>query len=104
MGQVQLVVFGAKAPQLRAVDWSGMTFTVQNSGIPDEIVGHACNGALHACPVVGLEELCLLILKNGAPHDVPFGTYHEIRSGLLCYIKSSDIYKALKSVDRMHGT
>ena len=28
MGQLQLGVFGAKAYQLRAADWSGMTFTV----------------------------------------------------------------------------
>ena len=57
MGQIQLDVFGAKAPQLRAADWSGMTFTVQKRRVPGEIVGHACSGALHACPAVGLVEL-----------------------------------------------
>ena len=48
MGQLQLDVFKAKASQLRAADWSGMTFTVQKSGVPGEIVGHARSGALHA--------------------------------------------------------
>ena len=57
MEQLQLGVFGAKASQLRAADWSGMTFTVQKSGVPGEIVGNARSGALHACPVVGLAEL-----------------------------------------------
>ena len=38
MGQLQLDVFEAKASQLRAADWSGMTFTVQKSGVPGEIV------------------------------------------------------------------
>ena len=55
--QLQLEVFGEKASQLRAADWSGMTFTVQKSGVPGEIVGHARSSALHACPVVGLAEL-----------------------------------------------
>ena len=57
MRQLQLDVFGAKASQLRAADWFGMTLTVQKSGLPGEIVGHACSGDLHACPVVGLAEL-----------------------------------------------
>ena len=67
MGQLQLDVFEAKASQLRATDWSGMTFTVQKSGVPGEIVGHTCSGALHACPVVGLAKLCLLLRKHGSP-------------------------------------
>ena len=54
MGQLQLDVFEAKFSQLRAEDCSGMKFTVQKSGVPGEIVGHAHSGALHACPVVGL--------------------------------------------------
>ena len=103
MRQLQLDVFGAKASQLRAADWSGMTFTVQNSGVPGEIVRHARSGALHDCPVVGLAELCLLLRKNGSPHDAPLGTYREIPSGPLCYIKSSNIAKALKSASRVHG-
>ena len=37
------------------------------------------------------------------PHDVPLGTYREIYSGPLCYIKSSDITKALKYAARVHG-
>ena len=48
MGELQLDVFEAKASHLRAADWSGMTFTVQKSGVPGEIVGHAHSGALHA--------------------------------------------------------
>ena len=84
MGQLHLDVFKAKASQLRAVDWSSMAFTVQTSRVPGEIVGHARNGALHACPVVGLAELCLLLRKHGAPHDAPLGTYQEISSGPLC--------------------
>ena len=75
MGQLQLDLFEAKASQLRASDWSGMTFTVQKSGVPVEIVVHARSRALHACPVVGLEELCLLLRKHGVPHDAPLGTY-----------------------------
>ena len=71
MGQLQLDVFEAKASQLRAADWSGITFTVQKSGVPGEIVGHTRSGALHACTVVGLAELCLLLRKHGAPHDAP---------------------------------
>ena len=73
MGQLQLDVFEAKASQLRAADWSVMTLIVQKSRIPGEILGHARSGALHAYPVVGLVELCLLLRKNGAPHDAPFG-------------------------------
>ena len=103
MGQLQLDVFGTIASQLRAADWSGMTFTVQKSGVPGEIVGHAHSGALHARPVVGLAELCILIRKHGDPHDAPLGTYREIPSGPLCYIKSSDISKALKSAALVHG-
>ena len=103
MGQLQLDVFEAKASQLRAADWSGMTFTVQKSGVPGEIVGHARSGSLHVCPVVGLEELCLLLRKHGAPHDALLGTYREIPSNPLCYIKSSDITKALKSAACKHG-
>ena len=103
MGQLQLYVFGSKASQLRAADWSLMTFTVQKSGVPGEIVGHACRGALHACPVVGLAELYLLLRKHGAPHDAPLGTYRDIPSGPLCYINSSDISKALKYAARVHG-
>ena len=103
MGKLQLDVFEAKAPQLRVADWSGMTFTVQKSGGPGEIVGHARSGALHACPVVGLEELCLVLRKHGAPHDAPLETYQEIPSVPLCYIKSSDITKALKSAARVNG-
>ena len=68
-----------------------------------KIVGHACSGALHACPVVGLANLCLLLRKHGSPHDAPLGTYREIPSFPLCYIKSSDISKALKSAARVHG-
>ena len=59
MGQLQLDVFEAKAYQLRAADWSGMTFTVQKSGVPGEIVGHARSGALHVYfmhPLVGLMD------------------------------------------------
>ena len=91
MGQLHLDVFKAKASQLRAADWPGMTFTVQKSGVPGEIVFHARSGALHACPAVGLAELCLLLRKHGAPHDSPLGAYREIPSGPLCYIKSSAI-------------
>ena len=54
MGQIQLDGFEEKASQLRAADWSGMTFTVQKSGVPGEIVGHARSSALHACIVMGL--------------------------------------------------
>ena len=57
MGQIQLDMFEAKASQLSAADWSGMTFTVQKSGVPGETVGHTRSSALHACPVVGLAEL-----------------------------------------------
>ena len=96
-------MFGAKAFQLPASDWFGMTFTVQKSGVSGKIVGHALSGALHAFPVVGLAELCLFLCKHGAPHDAPLGTYREIPSGPLCYIKSSDISKALKSAARAHG-
>ena len=103
MGQLQLDVFGAKAFQLRVADWSGMTFTVQKSRVPGEIVGHARSGALHACPVVGLAELCLLLRKHGAPHDAHLGAFREIPSGFLCYIKSSDITKAHKYAARVHG-
>ena len=74
MGKLQLDVFEAKASQLRAADWFGMTFTMQKNGVPGEIVGHARSGALHACPVMGLAELCLLLLKHGAPHDGSLGT------------------------------
>ena len=82
-GQLQLDVLEAKASQLRAADWSGMTFTVQNSGVPGEIVSHARSGALHACTVVRLAELCLLLRKHGAPHDAPWG--HTKKSPLaLC--------------------
>ena len=80
MGQLQLDVFEAKASQLCAAYWSGMTFTVQKSGLPGEIVGHARSGALHACPVVGLAELYLLLHKHGAPHDAPLWTYRGIPS------------------------
>ena len=52
---------------------------------------------------MGLAELCLLLREHGAPHDAPLGTYREITSGPLCYIKSSDISKALKSAARIHG-
>ena len=76
---------------------------MQKSGVPGEIVGHACSGALHACPVVGLAELYLFLRKHGAPHDMPLGTYQEIPSGPLCYIKISDISKALKYEARVHG-
>ena len=48
MGQLQLYVFEEKASQLRVAYWSGMTFTVQKSGVLGEIVGHARSGALHA--------------------------------------------------------
>ena len=103
MCQLQLDVFDSKTSQLRAADWSGMTFTVQKSGVPGEIVGDARSGALHACPVMGLAELCLLLSKHGAPHDATLGTYREIPSGPLCYIKSSNITKALKSAARVHS-
>ena len=103
MGQLQLDVFGAKSSQLPAADCSGITFTVQKSGVTGEILGHACSGALHACPVVGLAEICLLLRKHGDPYDAPLGTYREIPSGPLCYINSSDISKALKSAARIHG-
>ena len=96
-------MFGAKASQLHTADWAGVTFTVQKSGVPGEIVGHARSSALHACPVVGLAELCLVLCKHGSPHDAPLGTYQEIPSGSLCYIKSSDITKDLKSTARVHG-
>ena len=66
-------------------------------------MGHARSSALYACPVVGLAELCLLLRKHGAPHDAPLGKYRDIPSGHLCYIKSSDISKALKSAARVHG-
>ena len=69
VGQLQLDVFEEKASQLCAADWSGMTFTVQKSGVPGKIVVHARSSALHACPVVGLAELCLLLRKHGALHD-----------------------------------
>ena len=103
MGKLQLDVFGAKASQLCASEWSGMTFTVQKSGVPGEIVGHACSGNLHACLVVGLAELCLLLRKHGAPHEAPLGTYRKIPSGPICYIKSSNISKALKYAALVHG-
>ena len=103
MGQLQLDVFEAKASQLRAEEWSGMTFTVQKSEVPGEILGHVRSGALNACPVVGLEELCLLIRKHEAPHDAALGKHREIPTGPMCYIKSSDITKALKSAARVHG-
>ena len=64
MGQIQLDVFGAKASQLRAAEWLGMTFTVQKSRVPGKFVGHARSGALHACPIVGLADLCLLLRKH----------------------------------------
>ena len=48
MGQLQLYVLEAKSSQLRVADWSGMTFTVQKSEVPGEIVGHARSGDLHA--------------------------------------------------------
>ena len=41
MGQIQLDVFGAKASQFCVVDWYRMTFTVQKSGVPGEIVEHS---------------------------------------------------------------
>ena len=88
---------------MRATEWSVVIFTVKKSGVPGEIVGHACSGALHAFPVVVLEELCLLLRKHGALHNAPLGTYREIPSGPLCYINSSDITKALKSASRVHG-
>ena len=75
MGQLQLDVFEAKASQLCAEDWTGMTFIVQKSGVPGEIVGHARSSALHVCPVMVLAELSLLLCKHGAPHDAPLGTY-----------------------------
>ena len=81
-----------------------MTFTVQKSRVPGEIMGHTCSGALHACPVVGLVELCVFLRKHGSPHDAPLGTYREIPSGPLYYIKSSDISKALKSAARVHDS
>ena len=80
-----------------------MTFTVQNSGVPGEIVGHARSGALHVCPVVGLVELCLLLRKHGSPHDAPLGTYQEIPLGPLCYIKSSNVTKGLKAAAGVHA-
>ena len=52
MGQLQLDVFEANTSQLHAADWSGMTFTVQKSGVPGEIVGHARSGTppcVHCC-------------------------------------------------------
>ena len=104
MVQLQLYLFKSKASQLRAADWSGMTFTVQKSGVPGEVVGHAHSSSLHACPVVGLAELCLLLRKHGAPHDAPLGTYREIPSRPLCYINSINITKALKYAARVHGT
>ena len=84
--QLQLDVFGAKASQLRAADWSSMTITVQKSRVPGEIVGHARSGALHPCPVVGLAELFLLLRKNGAPHDEHWG--HNVISPLSLYATS----------------
>ena len=60
MGQLQLDVFEAKTSQLPAADWSGMTFTVQKSGVPGEIVGHARSGALHACPLCGFGGALLI--------------------------------------------
>ena len=86
-GHLQLDVFRAKASQLRAADWSGMTFTVQKSGVPSEIVGHARSGALHACLVMGLAELCLLLRKHGAP---PMMCHwgHTVRSPLALYATS----------------
>ena len=48
-------------------------------------------------------ELFLLLRNHGAPHDAPLGIYSEIPSGPLCYIKSSDISKSLKSAARVHG-
>ena len=83
MGHLQLDMFGAKASQLRAEDFSGMTFTVQKIGVPGEIVKHARSVALHACLVVGLAELCLFLRKHGAPRDAPLGTYRETPSGSL---------------------
>ena len=80
-----------------------MTFIMQKIGVPGEIEGHARRGAIHACPVVGLAELCLLLRKNVALHDAPLGTYQETPSGPMCYIKSSNITKALKSAARVHG-
>ena len=103
MGQIQLDVFETNAFQLCAADWYGMTFTVQKSGVPGEIVGHERSGAFYMCPAVGLAELCLFLIKHGAPYDAPLGTYQKISSGPLCYIKSSDIYKALKYPVRVHG-
>ena len=44
-----------------------------------------------------------MLRKHGAPNDAPLGTYLEIPSDPLCYIKSSDIPKALKSTARVHG-
>ena len=96
-------MFGAKSSQLRAADWSGMAFTVQKIRVPGEIVVHARSGALHVCLVVDLADLCLLLRNHGYPHDAPLGTYCEITSGPLCYIKSSDISKALKYAARIHG-
>ena len=52
---------------------------------------------------MGLAELHLLLRKHGDPHDEPFGIYQEISSGPICYIKSSNITKALKSSARVHG-
>ena len=45
-----------------------------------------------------------MLRKHGATHDAPLGTYGEIPSVPLCYIKSSDISKTLKSAARVHGT
>ena len=53
MGQLHLDVFEAKAFQLRAADWSGMTFTLQKSGVPGKIVVHTRSGTLHACREFG---------------------------------------------------
>ena len=103
MVQLQLDVFEIKASQLRAADWSGITFTVQKSGVKGDILGHARSGAFHACPAVGSAELCVILRKHGAPHDAPLWAYQEIPSGHLCYIKISDITKVLKSAARVHG-
>ena len=50
MGQLQLDVFKAMASQLRAADWSGMTFTVQSSAKPT--TGHAWRAPLRAWPKI----------------------------------------------------
>ena len=39
MSKLQLDVFEAKAPKLHAADWSGMTFTVQKSGVATKLNG-----------------------------------------------------------------